>query len=178
MKSDYRIRAKKFLKSIFPYIDGYMFCVGDVEERVNEYNRDKSRHVQVCSGSARIALITSDYVIKWDYDEDCVKDLGGCDDERCAYEAAMKDGYEYLLAEITVVDFHGYRFGIMPRIRNVGPQHHGGDIRDYLTYDEYVWLHEFDKDIHHYNWGIRHGKPCVIDYALTQAVYDRGSWES
>lgn len=177
MKSDYRIRAKKFLKSIFPYIDGYMFCVGDVEERVNEYNRDKSRHVQVCSGSARIALITSDYVIKWDYDEDCVNDIGGCEDERRAYEAAMKDGYEYLLAEITLVDFHGYQFGIMPRIKKIGPMYHEGDIQEYLTPNEFDWLFEFDKDIHHWNWGIRCGKPCVIDYALTQEVYDRGSWE-
>ena len=177
MKSDYRVRAMNFLRSIFPYIEGYMWCVSEVEERVDEYNRDRSRHVEVACGSARIALITSDYVIKWDYDEDCVSDIGGCDDERRAYEAAIKDGYAYLLAEITMVDFRGYRFGIMPRIRNVGPDYHGGDIKEYLTYDEYAWLSEFDKDIHHYNWGIRHGKPCVIDYALTREVMERGNWE-
>lgn len=177
MKSDYRVRALAFLKSIFPYIHSCLFDLDELREKVDEYNRDRSRKVIFSYGSARAVLITSDYVIKWDYDDDCVKDIGGCDDERRAYEAAMKDGYEYLLAEITMVDFRGYRFGIMPRIRNVGPDYHGGDIKKYLTRDEYAWLSEFDKDIHHYNWGIRHGKPCVIDYALTQAVYDRGSWE-
>ena len=76
MKSDYRIRAKKFLKSIFPYIDGYMWDVDDVMYQVEKYNYDKKRHVLVSCGSARIALITSDYVIKWDYDNDCAEEIG------------------------------------------------------------------------------------------------------
>ena len=37
-------------------------------------------------------------------------------------------------------------------------------------------LGKFDKDLHHYNWGIRHGKACIIDYALTEEVAERGGW--
>ena len=64
----------------------------------------------------------------------------------------------------------------MPRIRNIGPDHHGGEIDDYLTPWEWEWLRHFDKDIHHYNWGIRHGKACVIDYAMTAEVLDRAGY--
>ena len=173
MKSDYRVRAMNFLRSIFPYIDGYMWDVSEVEYQVEKYNYDKSRHVSVCCGSARIALITSDYVIKWDYDNDCVEDIGGCDDEYRAYQEAKRVGYEYLLAEVTPVEYQGFSFVIMPRIKHVGGENNGGEIRDYLTEQEYKWVIKFDKDIHSYNWGIRNGKACLIDYAFTQEVMDR-----
>lgn len=176
MKSDYRIRAKKFLKSIFPYIDGYMWDVSEVEYQADKYNCDKNRHVSVCCGSARIALITSDYVIKWDYDNDCVEEIGGCDDEYCAYQEAKREGYEYLLAEVTPVEYQGISFIIMPRIDNVGMTYNGGEIRKYLTEQEYKWVINFDKDIHSYNWGIRNSKACLIDYAMTEEVVNRGSW--
>ena len=173
MKSDYRIRAKKFLRSIFPYIDGYMWDVDEVEYQVEKYNYDKSRHVSVRCGSARIALITSDYVIKWDYDNDCVEEIGGCDDEYYAYQEAVKAGYEYLLAEATLIEYNGFSFMIMPRIKNIGGENNGGDIQAYLTWDEYKWVKKFNKDIHSYNWGIRNGKACLIDYAFTQEVVER-----
>ena len=173
MKSDYRVRAMNFLRSIFPYIDGYMWDVSEVEYQVEKYNYDKSRHVSVCCGSARIALVTSDYVIKWDYDTDCVEDIGGCDDEYRAYQEAKRAGYEYLLAEVTPIEYRGFSFVIMPRIDKVGMDYNGGEIRYYLTEQEYKWVTEFDKDIHSYNWGIRNGKACLIDYAFTQEVLDR-----
>lgn len=176
MKSDYRVRAMRFLRSILSYIGDNLFCVDDVEEAVNEYNRDKSRKVQVSWGSARIALITSDYVVKWDYDSDCVHEIGGCEDELRAYEMAKADGYEYLLAETTLAVIDDVTFSIMPRIKNIGPRHHKGDINLYLTSDEYEWVRSFDRDIHHYNWGIRHGKACIIDYAMTEEVANRGCW--
>lgn len=176
MKSDYRVRASRFIKSILPYIENAMFDVSEIEERVAEYNRDHSRKVEVALGSARIALITSDYVVKWDYDMDCVKDIGGCEDEYCAFIKAKAEGYSHLLAEITPIVIDDVMFSIMPRIRNIGPDHHGGEIQDYLTALEWEWLRHFDKDIHHYNWGIRHGKACVIDYAMTEEVLTRNNW--
>lgn len=176
MKSDYRVRATRFIKSILPYIENVMFDVGSIEEYVADYNRDKSRKVEVVWGSARIALITSDYVVKWDYDMDCVKDIGGCEDEYNAFVKAKAEGYSHLLAETTLIVIDDLMFSIMPRIRNIGPQYHKGEIKEYLTPDEWDWLHDFDKDIHHYNWGIRHGKACVIDYAMTEAVITRGGW--
>ena len=61
----------------------------------------------------------------------------------------------------------------MPRIDKVGGCHNGGDIQLFLTKEEYKWVTKFDKDIHSYNWGIRNGKACLIDYAFTQEVMDR-----
>lgn len=176
MKSDYRVRASRFIKSILPYIENVMFDVDEVEERVKDYNRDKSRKVEVMWGSARIALITSDYVVKWDYDTDCARDIGGCEDEYNAYLYAKSKGYDYLLAETSLVVVQGQVFSVMPRIRNIGPKHHKGEINQYLTTDELKWVYGFDKDVHHYNWGIRHGKACLIDYAMTAEVVNRGGW--
>ena len=64
----------------------------------------------------------------------------------------------------------------MPRIKHVGGENNGDEIRDYLTEQEYKWVTEFDKDIHSYNWGIRNGKACLIDYAFTQEVYKRSGY--
>lgn len=177
MKSDYRERACRFIHSIFPYIKDVLYDVDEIEERIERYNWDKSRKVQVMWGSARIALITSDYVVKWDYDFDNVNSIGGCEDEYNAYEQAKADGFEYLLAETTLTVIHNVVFSIMPRINNIGPRHHKGDIYAYLTPTEWAWVQQFDRDLHHYNWGIRHGKACIIDYALTESVAERGSWE-
>ena len=176
MKSDYRVRAMNFLRSIFPYIEGCMWDFDDVKYQVEKYNDDKKRHVLVSCGSARIALITSDYVIKWDYDSGCVNEIGGCDDECRAYREAKRAGYEYLLAEVTPVSYQGLSFVIMPRIEKVGRYYNGGNIQLFLTREEYEWVFKFDKDIHSYNWGIRNGKACLIDYAMTEEVMERGSW--
>lgn len=176
MKSDYRVRASRFIKSVMPYIENVLFDVCEVEERIAEYNRDHSRKVEVVWGSARIALITSDYVVKWDYDSDCVEDIGGCLDEYDAYIKAKRDGFDYLLAETTLVVVNDITFSIMPRVRNIGPMHHKGDISNYLNPIEWEWVRKFDRDLHHYNWGIRHGKACIIDYALTEEVVERGGW--
>lgn len=176
MKSDYRVRASRFIHSVFSYIENYLTEPCMVEEAIDNYNRDHSRKVEVMYGSARIALITSDYVVKWDYDEDCAQDIGGCEDEYNAYLYAKSKGYDYLLAETSLIVVHGQIFSIMPRIRNIGPTHHKGEINQYLTNDELNWVYGFDRDIHHYNWGIRHGKACLIDYAMTEEVVERGNW--
>ena len=176
MKSDYRVRASRFIHSVFSYIENYLTEPCMVEEAIDNYNRDHSRKVEVMYGSARIALITSDYVVKWDYDEDCVDDIGGCLDEYEAYMKAKQDGFDYLLAETTLIEVNNITFSIMPRIRNVGPTHHKGDISNYLNPVEWGWVQNFDRDLHHYNWGIRHGKACIIDYALTEEVVERSSW--
>lgn len=176
MKSDYRVRAAKFLKDIFPYICDCLTDRYDVQEAVKDYNVYKHRNVHLDSGIARIALITSDYVIKWDYDKKYAYECGGCADEYKAFMKAKEMGYDYLLAESTIVEYHGYYFTIMPRIKCVGGKwHKGHDIEYYLTEDEFNWVMEFNKDIHSYNWGIRNGKACLIDYAMSEEVV--GRWE-
>ena len=119
-------------------------------------------------------MITSDYVIKWDYDKDYAYDCGGCADEHKAFMKAKEMGYDYLLAESTLVEYQGYYFTIMPRIKYIGGKlHKGHDIDYYLTEDEFEWVISFNKDIHSYNWGIRDGKACLIDYAMSDEVAGR-----
>ena len=174
MKSDYRVRAAKFLKDIFPYICNCLTDRYDVQEAVKCYNAYKHRNVLFNNGIARIALITSDYVIKWDYDKDYAYECGGCADEHKAFMKAKEMGYDYLLAESTLVEYHGYYFTIMPRIKYVGGKlHKGHDIEYYLTEDEFDWVVDFNKDIHSYTWGIRDGKACLIDYAMSDEVAGR-----
>lgn len=176
MKSDYRVRAYRFINSVLPYIKNALFDIDEIEKCIARYSHDHSRKVEVAWGSARIALITSDYVVKWDYDADCVNDIGGCLDEYDAYMKAKREGFDYLLAETTLVMIDNIMFSIMPRIKNIGPRNHSGHISNYLTAIEWEWIRQFDKDIHHYNWGIRHGKACIIDYAMTKEVMERGGW--
>lgn len=173
MKSDYRIRATKFLQSILPYIIDNLYDENAIPDLVEKYNLAHHRKVLFSMGSSRMALITSDYVIKWDYDEDNVEDIGGCVDEYNAFLQAKDDGYDYLLAETTLISMKGCLFSIMPRIENIGPMHHKGEIEDYLNKDELIWINNFCTDMHGYNWGIRHNKVCIIDYAFSKEVLRR-----
>ena len=173
MKSDYRFRAAKFLKDIFPYICDCLTDRYDVQKAIDCYNACKHRNVLFSYGAVRIALITSDYVIKWDYNKECIYECGGCADEHKAFMKAKEMGYDYLLAESTLIEYHGYYFMIMPRISKIGRKYNGGEIRNYLTEKEYKWVIKFDRDIHSYNWGIRDGKACLIDYAMSDEVAGR-----
>ena len=55
MKSDYRVRAAKFLKDIFPYICDCLTDRHDVQAAVMRYNAYKHRNVLFNNGIARIA---------------------------------------------------------------------------------------------------------------------------
>ena len=167
MKSDYRIRAKKFLKSIFPYIEGCMWDFDDVCYQVEKYNEDKKRHVIVSCGSARIALIISDYVIKWDYDFENIETIGGCEDEFRVYKRSLSTGYAHLLAPVFRIYHRNRFFFIMPRVDHIGPEEHEyKDINEFITEDEYDWLCDNIGDLHSWNWGLdEFNNPIVIDYA-------------
>lgn len=174
MKSDYRVRAYKFIKAILPYIEDCLYNDMKVEDRVWQFNASYNRNVKFMSGSARIALITSDYVIKWDYDLENVRLIGGCDEEIRAYEEAVNAGFGHLCAECTQVVVNNIHFNIMPRIYGIGGKaHHYKEIYEFLTPEEYEWVMKFNKDIHSYNWGIKNNKAVMIDYGFTQEVVDR-----
>ena len=179
MKSDYRVRAYKFIMNILPYIKDCLYNEREVEDRIWQFNASCNRNLKFAAGSARIALITSDYVIKWDYDLKNVEDIGGCDEETRAYKEAVNAGFGYLCAECTQVVVNNIHFNIMPRINNIGRKaHHGKEIDEFLTAEEYEWIREFNKDIHSYNWGIKNNKAVMIDYGFTQEVVDRFKRES
>lgn len=171
MKSDYRTRALKFLKTIFPYIKNDLYSIDDVEYHVNRYiSEHPSRKIEVNCGSARIALITSDYVIKWDYDDEAIADIGGCEKECEIYNNIKKEGYAYLFAESTLINYCGINFEIMPRVRAIGVNCHPHDICELLNGMEIDWLKQkgLMYDLHHWNWGIKYNKPVIIDYAYVE----------
>ena len=172
MKSDYRVRARKFLKSFWKYLEAVdIHDLDMVQDALQSYLLDHpSRRVNLCAGSARMALVTADYVIKWDYDEDNIEEIGGCDSEQWVYENAKRAGFSHLFAEVTPYDFEGYEFVIMPRIPNIGlgahRRLHCEYINEMLTEAEEDYIRSIHlTDLHSYNWGIKNHKPVIIDYA-------------
>ena len=179
MKSDYRIRAQKFIKQIFPYIDGYMYDdLNETIERVQRFANEKRRKVLVNYGVSRIAIITADYVIKWDrhfaqnkYER---SRAGDCKKEYLTWRWLLDEnpGYAYLFAEITRFRFGGENFYIMPRVRGINRD------RDVYAYecvdgDEEDFLCEWFYDLHSGNFGIdRKGNVTIFDYAWNRLNFD------
>ena len=139
---NYIERAKDFIKDIYPFIENIYpfiedkpFSVGMVEVAVSAYNRANHRNVLVKSGSVRIALITSDYVVKYDYSP-CHADIyGGCAQEMKMYNFAKEQGFGDLFAEITCFEYMGQNFYIMPRIAGIGKDRFS-EADDFMTQKE------------------------------------------
>lgn len=157
----YEERAKDFLKRVYPIISQYLTDPYKVEDCMDKFNEKHNRDVVVCWGSARVALITSDYVIKWEYDTDEVDFIGGFENELGLYEEAKEDGFAYLFAEITPFEYRDSPFYIMPRIKGEV----SGTAWGYMTEKEKKWCqsHRLD-DLHSGNYGIRDGHICIFDY--------------
>lgn len=160
MKSDYIVRARKFLKQVYPYLKGDFNNVEKILIDIYKFNINNKRKVIVQSGSARCVLITSDYVIKWDYNKNGVECWGGCAEEITNYNEAVRDNYDYLFAKITRIRVCGKYFYVMPRINNVGKEY--GNFTD----DEIQYLRDKGySDIHEMNYGSYKNKRILIDYA-------------
>lgn len=156
-------RAKDFIHQVFPYIDG---CMNPwyMDERIALFNETFSRKVIVRSGLSRIALITSDYVVKYDYDEDEVESIGGCANEEEMYALAEREGVAYLFAKTTRYIYNGQIFYIMPRIRGIGSGQYYAE--HYMNDYEKEFCRKYKiTDLHRNNYGFVKGKVCVIDYA-------------
>ena len=160
----YEERAKDFIKQVFPYIEKE-FKPEWVRSCIKKYNLQFHRKVKVASGCARTALITSDYVVKFDYDSDKARQIGGCESEVRLYAQAEKDGFDYLFAKITQYDYNGRQFYIMPRIRGIG-RNDWVYADAFMTKKEKEWCDAHHlSDLHEYNYGFRKGKLCIVDYA-------------
>jgi hypothetical protein len=108
-------------------------------------------------------MITSDYVVKIDYDPRAIKRWGGCEEEMRLYAQAKADGFDYLFAKITRYEYEGYTFYIMPRIKGIGK--YEDDAWKYMSYAEWDWCHKHRLcDLHSFNYGWRNGQVCLIDY--------------
>lgn len=173
----YEERAKDFIKEIFPYIKGNMDSPYYVRAGVRQFNADHTRSVLMRSGCARIALITSDYVVKFDYDEDEVASIGGSENEVHLYEIAVKEGFDYLFAKITPVIYEGARFYIMPRIHGISDDNERG--WHYMTHKEVTWCKSHSlTDLHNGNFGFRNGRICIVDYGFQEELVEECSYES
>lgn len=160
MKSNYVMRATKFMEQFYPYLYKY-----DIEKAVSIFNTDKHRAVIYRHGLTRRVLITSDYVVKWDYDKKNSKTFGGCKEEYKKYLELKDTDYGYLFAEITPIKIKSRTFYIMPRVNYLGYDVNK-DIYEALSDEEYDFLCDTCiGDIHDENWGYLHGKPLIIDYA-------------
>lgn len=161
MKSSYKVRAIKFLDQILPYIKDNLDSLYFIKKKVQEYNVRYHRNVRVCNGACRIVLVTSDYVIKWDYSNN-VKTFGGNIEELKMYEIAKMEGFAYLLAEPMAQIRNNVTFIIMRRFEVVEKD---TEIEYYVDEEEYDWLCCHIGDIHDNNFVIVDGAPIIIDYA-------------
>lgn len=164
MKSSYEERAKRFIEKIYPFIED----VDDTDEyelAVRMFNKQFNRKVRCASGQTRVALITSDYVVKIDYG-DRGNLWGTSMDEVRHYEIAEREGYAYLFAKITPFLYKGHYFFIMPRVYGIGANRSlYMDVDEWLTYREADWIFHHVHDIHYMNYGWKNDKPIIVDYA-------------
>jgi hypothetical protein len=160
---NYVERAKDFVEQVYPYIANCM-SPWKMNDFIHQFNADFDRKVIVRSGLSRIALITSDYVVKFDYDPDEVESIGGCYNEMAVYDMAQREGFAYLFAQITPFPYSGRTFFIMPRIRGIGSGNRYAE--DYMTPSEkdFCRRHRIT-DLHTENYGFRKGHVCIVDYA-------------
>ena len=157
----YEERAKDFLKRVYPIISQYLTDPEKIEDCMDKFNEKNDRNVVVCWGSARVALITSDYVIKWEYDTEQAYFIGGFENELNLYKKAQDDGFAYLFAEITPFEYRDFPFYIMPRI--AGGAY--GNAWNCMTKEEANWCKKHRlEDLHSGNFGFRNGHLCIFDY--------------
>ena len=156
------IKFAKFLDNLFAdceYLD-------DFEAVIMQYNRHHKRKLKYSHGVSRIAIMRSDYVIKFDFTPVGYWSngkAGNCASEEEVYQTAVEDGMEYLLAKTTLVNVGFHTVSIMPLIRGVG--NYNKDWTKFCTREEEDWLVWNINDLHSGNVGYRNRKVCVIDYA-------------
>jgi hypothetical protein len=166
MKSNYKIRAMRFIEQIFPYIENCGEYVNDYRKAVNRFNHTRSRRVILAHGISRVAFITSDYVVKMDYDPYEIERVGGGESEEKFYAFAKMHGFSYLFAEVTSYTYHGKTFYIMPRIGGIGK--YEDDVYWFLTSVDRDFVEDYLYDMHNLNYGWKDGYPVIIDYACNK----------
>jgi hypothetical protein len=165
MKSTYEARAIKFAILLARLFIGCVY-LEDFIGVIEHYNRTHSRKLHYAHGVSRIAIIRSDYVVKFDFTPVGYfkyGQAGNINSEQKVYAKAVADGMAHLLAKTTVGEYAGLTYAVMPRV-------YGVDRDDWCwwehcTEEEYDWLSDNVCDLHDGNVGYRHGKVCVIDYA-------------
>ena len=160
MKSNYKIRAQKFIKAIAAYIEN-CYDVKTVRFGVDRFLYDHpNRKVTVSFGISRIAMITADYVVKIDYKDSA---FGDCESELEHYAQACEAGFGEYFAEITKFTYNERDFYIMPRIGNIDED--DDDVYYHCPDDFAEWLYDNLCDMHSGNYGWKDGHVVIFDYA-------------
>ena len=165
MKSSYVMRARRFAAMVYPFIRNCS-TIDEYNSAVARFNLVYHRNVRLAHGQTRIALITSDYVLKIDYGKKQGR-FGGCVNECRAYQKAWNDGYAYLFARISPVMVNECVFYIMPRIEKIGAEFNDySDACEFVTDEEREYLWDNFCDLHYNNFGWKNGHPVIVDYAF------------
>ena len=175
MKKSYIERAMHMAELLSSYMENgnknesiYVRC----KMAAFEYNRRHSRSAMCFdNGSTRFAFIISDYVLKVDYRE--IKSFGNSETELEAWDFICENGMEEYFAEITkYTSKSGITFYIMPRIKNVGEYDEGWLFETLYETDivAYDFIQDNFCDFHENNFGIKNGRPVIIDYAWNYSV--------
>ena len=174
MKSDYIVRAKKFLDIFSQYLpDKQYISHSEMREAIDSYKQDfPHRRVNSECGSSRVVFFTSDYAIK--VDTSAQNWWGTSADEIAVYEFAREHGYEHLFTPVTEYCINHQVFYIYPRIKSTirdrgiykGDEDDKYAYYDFFTDDDDRWfLDKYISDLHLANISTLHGKPIIIDYA-------------
>ena len=164
MRNSYEERAKKFIAVLFPFITD---CEDefDYQNAVEEFNQAYNRKVICNNGAVRVAFISSDYVVKLEYNKYGVNRYGGCEKECKMYAIAEAEGFAYMFAKVTRFNYNGMTFYIMPRIYGIDkyPYRYAPN---FMTLEEVNFCKRYDiRDLHSCNYGFRNRHVCLIDYA-------------
>lgn len=166
----YKMHAYHFLKAIFPYVNDW-HDIDSVIEGLDDFYYHENKFAHLETGSSRMAIIGKDFVIKWNYDDEVIKEIGGCEEELQFYIKSLSSGYSHLLTPIYRLLYRDKNFYIMPRVHNIGPREHGyKKLEECVTPNEWKWLISNIGDIHSYNWGIENNYPIMIDYACRPSM--------
>lgn len=168
--NSYEVRAQKFLLSLFPYIERACASYGARSKKnilaiaVDMYCADHpTRKIRSTCGYTRMAIITSDYVIKFDFNMNT--QFGTCEDEISAYELAEQDGYEDYFAKPTRYTRQGWKFYIMPKVTGIGRLRvDADDACNDKTFCRWLYKNKFF-DLHCHNYGWKDGHIVIFDYA-------------
>lgn len=166
MRNNYVVRARKFYDSVYNDI-----CMYEEPCQYIKYfkywNKEHNRRVIVSFGSTRVCLITSDYVIKIDYNGESY--FGNSESEARAYKRACMCGAEDAFCPIRQIADNAW---VMPRCR-VNDEFDDEDTARYkvekfyarLSYKESAFIENHIQDIHEGNVGYYNGRIVLIDYA-------------
>lgn len=164
-KSDYIVRAQKFVRSFAPYINKNQVTVRSMISAVDAFNMDYNRKVRLSNGASRVVLLTSDYCIKIDR-TDCSDFYGNCEKEYKAYTRMRRLKCRTAFCPIEKYTYGNVNYYIMPMCSKTDETNIKlRDVTNRLTARQTRFIREHFEDLHSNNIGVLHGEPVIIDYA-------------